>query len=173
VLAFIADAHAQPTHRWLRCPACGRGIFADIDGALYPGAKVGRDVEGLPSDVAVVYDEARRCAEVNAFTACEMVCRKILMHIAVDKGAPQDNTFKGFVDYLELNHHVTPAMKPWVDVIRQHGNIAVHELPHTDKQRAIGTLTFTEHLLRNVYEMEHLAKKFAPPPANGATPTST
>jgi Tfp pilus assembly protein FimV len=90
------------------------------------------------------------------------------MHIAVDKGAPSNNTFKGFVDYLETNHHVTPAMKPWVDVIRQHGNIAVHELPHTDRERAIGTLTFTEQLLRNVYEMEYLAARFAPPTATPA-----
>lgn len=162
VIAFVPDGNVQPDSRWLRCPGCGEGSFMSSAGVVYPGPKVGRSVEGLPSNVEQAYDEARRCAEINAFTACEMTCRKILMHIAVDKGANKDNSFKGFVDFLEENHHVTPAMKPWVDVIRKHGNVAVHELPHSDKERAVGTLTFTEQLLRNVYEMEHLAKRFAP-----------
>ena len=153
-----------PTARWIRCTSCGAGSFVSHDGDVYPGPSVGRDVDGLPDNVQVAYDEARRCAQVNAFTACEMTCRKILMHIAVDKGAAATGlSFKGYVDYLEDNHHVTPAMKPWVDVIRKHGNIAVHDLPHVDRERALGTLTFTEHLLRNVYEMEHLAARFAPP----------
>ncbi|MET9276114.1 DUF4145 domain-containing protein [Kribbella sp. NPDC003557] len=148
--------------RWVRCPSCGRASAVNEINVVSPAAKFGHDVQGLPETVAQAYDEARRCTEVNAHTACEMMCRKILMHIAVDKGAKDDLTFAGYVDYLQDNHYVTPSMKPWVDVIRKHGNIAVHDLPHTDRDRAIGTLTFTEHLLRNVYEMEHLAKQFAP-----------
>ena len=160
VLAYSYKGDLQPIERWIRCPHCGLGIFVAADGTAFPGPKVGQDVEGLPDDVREAYDQARRCAEVNAITACEVMCRKILMHIAVDKGAKSDNTFKGFVNYLEQHHYVTPPMKPWVDVIRDRGNIAAHELPRTEKEQAIGTLTFTAHLLRNVYEMEFLAERF-------------
>ena len=163
VVAFTQNDGGIPISRWTRCTNCGHGSYVAPDGRNFPGPRIGRDVEGLPDLVAEAYAEARDCACVNAFTACEMTCRSILMHIAVDKGANQrGTTFKGFINYLEQHNHVTPAMKPWVDVIRKHGNIAVHELPHTDAERALGTLTFTEHLLRNVYEMEHLARRFAP-----------
>jgi len=163
VIAFTQDRPDMPSARWTRCTGCGEGSYVASNGHTFPGPRIGRDVEGLPDLVAEAYAEARDCAGVNAFTACEMTCRKILMHIAVDKGANERGiTFKGFIDYLEQKNHVTPAMKPWVDVIRQHGNVAVHELPQADAKRALGTLTFTEHLLRNVYEMEHLARRFAP-----------
>ena len=173
VIAFTQDRPDMPSARWTRCTGCGEGSYVASNGHSFPGPRIGRDVEGLPDLVAEAYAEARDCAGVNAFTACEMTCRKILMHIAVDKGANERGiTFKGFIDYLEQKNHVTPAMKPWVDVIRQHGNVAVHELPQADAKRALGTLTFTEHLLRNVYEMEHLARRFAPK-AGGVEQAST
>jgi hypothetical protein len=38
-------------------------------------------------------------------------------------------------------------MKDWVDLIRKHGNEAVHELPHVTKERGSSTFIFTEQLL--------------------------
>jgi hypothetical protein len=164
VLAFTYDGNLRPVERWVRCTNCGHGSV--VAGATqHPGASVGREVEGLPPDVATAYKEARRCAEVNAFTACEMVCRKLLMHVAADKGATGDLTFAGYVTHLEAVGYVTPPMKPWVDFIRKRGNIAVHELPHTTQDEALSTLTFTEQLLRNTYEMAHLTAKYVPPPS--------
>jgi hypothetical protein len=54
-------------------------------------------------------------------------------------------------------------MKAWVNLIRKHGNEAVHELPHITAERGNGTFVFTEQLLRSTYEMAPLAAKFAPP----------
>ena len=164
VLAYTFDGNYQPRERWVRCPGCGRGSVVDVSGRQVPGVSAVRDVEGLPEDVALAYSEARACASVSAHTACEMVCRKILMHVAVDKGAERGGNFTSYVTSLEEAGYVTPPMKPWVDLIRKRGNIAVHELPHTDPHEALGTLTFTEQLLRNTYEMQALADRFAGPP---------
>jgi hypothetical protein len=131
---------------------------------LYPGVAFGPAIEGLVKDVADAYGEARRCMGVNAFTACEGICRKILMHVAVEKGAKEGETFASYITHLEAAGFVTPPMKPWVDLIRQHGNQAQHLLPATDKTRAEATLMFTAELLRLTYEMDYMAKKYAPKP---------
>jgi hypothetical protein len=56
-------------------------------------------------------------------------------------------------------------MRPWVKLIKDHGNAATHKLETRNRERAEGTLQFTAQLLRSIYEMQHLADKFAKPPA--------
>jgi Domain of unknown function (DUF4145) len=104
---------------------------------------------------------------VGAFTAAELVCRKILMHVAADKGAKTGEPFAAYLDFLEKAGYVTPPMKGWVDLIRKHGNLATHELPAPDRKQAESTVMFTAELLRLVYEMEHMARRYLSPP--GAT----
>ena len=87
------------------------------------------------------------------------------MHVAVDKGAKEGENFEKYVAYLESSGFVTPPMKPWVDLIRQHGNKATHLLEDPDKTRAESTLMFTAELLRLVYEMEYMSKQYGPQPA--------
>ncbi|GAB2474030.1 DUF4145 domain-containing protein [Jatrophihabitans fulvus] len=149
---------------WFRCSNC-RHASVVSDGRQYPAVAFGDDISGVPADTYDAYMEARRCTSVNSWSGCEMICRKILMHVAVDKGAKTGDNFAAYVSYLEKNGFVTPPMKPWVDIIRKRGNSAVHELPATTKKQAEGIVLLTQHLLRNVYEMEHLAQQFAPPPA--------
>jgi Domain of unknown function (DUF4145) len=150
---------------WLQCPACGDGSFLSREGNLFPGAKFGPLIEGLPDDVKKAYQEARDCLSVNATTAAELICHKILMHVAVDKGAAEGQTFASYIDYLEKQGYVTPPMRGWVKLIKDHGNDSTHKLPNPQRKRAEGTLIFTAQLLRTVYEMEHLAGQFASPPA--------
>jgi hypothetical protein len=147
--------------RWLRCPSCLKGAVMGED-ILSPAAPFGPPVEGLPADVDEAYQEARRCMGINAYTAAELVCRKILMHVAVDKGAKPGKAFADYVTHLADAGYVTPPMQPWVDLIRQHGNLATHELPPPDQQRAESTVMFTAELLRLVYEMDHMAQQYAP-----------
>ncbi|WP_405807154.1 DUF4145 domain-containing protein [Streptomyces sp. NBC_00210] len=163
VVAAVIAMHPGQMTSWTTCPSCNGGTV--FSGEIqYPGPKVGGDVDGLPGDVSQAYQEARACASVAAYTAAEVMCRKILMHVAVDKGAEAGKSFAFYLTYLGDQGYVTPPMKPWVEVIRKNGNIAVHEIPATDKERALGTLIFTEQLLRMVYLMEHLANKYAPGP---------
>jgi hypothetical protein len=153
---------------WLRCPNCGQGSVLTPRFGLLPGSRSAANLGGLPAAVSRAYDEARSTASVNAWTATEMMCRKILMHIAVDKGAKGGDTFAAYLTFLQGAGYVSPVMNHWVDLIRKHGNEAVHELPEVTEERGRSTLIFTEQLLRMTYEMDALAHRFAPPAAGEA-----
>ena len=91
------------------------------------------------------------------------MCRKILMHVAVDKGADEGKAFAAYLDFLQDEGFITPPMKPWADVIRQHGNQATHKIPPADEARGLGTLAFTTQLLRMIYEMDYKVAQFLAP----------
>ena len=150
--------------QWLMCTNCNDASALAQDGNIYPGIPFGPKIEGLPNEVDEAYKETRRCMSVNAFTACELLCRKILMHVAVDKGAKEGESFVTYLSYLENQGYITPPMKGWVDLIRQHGNQATHKIAPPDPERAESTLMFTAELLRLTYEMDYLAKKYIPGP---------
>jgi hypothetical protein len=148
---------------WLMCPRCG-APHAFVYGHTSPAPKPGRTVEGLPEEVAQAYDEARLALGAGSPTGCELICRKILMHAAVDKaGAQPGQKFVEYVDALEAAGLLTPPMRPWVDQIRQRANLATHEIPNVDQDRAENTLEFTAMLLWLVYETEHQTKRHATP----------
>lgn len=146
--------------RWIQCTACGEGSVISGGYYQYPGPVFGPVVEGLPTEVEEAYSEARRCFSINAFTASELLCRKLLMHIGVDKGANEGLEFVKYLDYLAQAGYVTPPIKKWADLIRQHGNKATHRLATPDRQRAESTLLFTAELLRIIYEMDFIAQKY-------------
>jgi hypothetical protein len=162
VSGIIVSTHPQAydydRNVWLICPNCEKGSVR-VGHINYPGSSFGPPIEGLPNEVKEAYEEARRCLSVNANTSCELICRKILMHVAVDKGANEGARFIDYVNYLETEGHITPLMKNWVDLIRQNGNQSTHRLQPPNRARAESTLIFTAELLRLTYEMEYLANK--------------
>lgn len=82
------------------------------------------------------------------------MCRKILMHVAVDKAEAEGNrNFAYYVDQLEAKGFITTGLKPKIDEIRLRGNEATHELPASTDQIADRTLGVTRHLLVSVYEL--------------------
>ncbi len=161
VVAWI-NRHDTVMVRWLRCTICHLGSVEN-NFVISPPTAGGEPVEGLPDDVGRAYAEARACLTVGAYTACELMCRKILMHVAVAKGAEEGESFADYVTYIQGEGYITPPMVPWVDEIRRRGNLATHEIPAVERQRAEGTLTFTAQLLRLVYEMEHKLRQQLPP----------
>ena len=161
VVASIEGTHGANI-KWMQCPKCHDGSVRTLDGSVYPGALFGPSIDGLPTDVEAAYQEAQACMIVNAFTATEGMCRKLLMHVAVDKGAKEGATFASYIDHLVAEGYVTPPMKEWVKLIKDHGNEAQHRLAMPSRERAEGTVLFTAQLLRMVYEMAHLAAQFAP-----------
>lgn len=146
--------------RWMLCPGCLDASVLSKDGLLFPSAPFGPVIEGLPDAVNSAYREARMCLAVNGFTACELVCRKILMHVAVEKGAAPGDSFNSYLTFLADQGYITTPMKGWVELIRKHGNQSTHKLSSPDKDRAESTLMFTAELLRLIYEMEHLSSKY-------------
>lgn len=127
------------------------------DGAVYPTSPAGRLVAHLPPDVNQAWREVRTAHAVGAYTASEMMCRKILMHLAVD--VVKSEAGKNFVQYvndLDSAHYIAPGLKPVVDRIRERGNIANHELPASTEPDSLTTMAITEHLLVTIYELPSL-----------------
>jgi hypothetical protein len=95
-----------------------------------------------PEDVDAAYGEARDALAAGAPTASVLISRKVLMHIAVDKGAEAGRTFAEYVDYLADNHFVPPGGRGWVDHIRSKGNEATHEIPRASDADATQLIEF-------------------------------
>jgi uncharacterized protein DUF4145 len=149
---------------WLRCnnPACNKGSVL-VEGRIFPEPTLGFVVNGLPTEIELAYKEARKCFSVGAFTSCELMCRKILMYSACEKGAMEGEKFAFYIDFLKGKGFVTPTMEPWVEIIREHGNDSTHKLKPPDNERAESTLMFTGQLLKLIYEMQSLSDKYKKP----------
>jgi hypothetical protein len=154
----------------LLCTNCDRPSFVEMRGSKIesttPAAMMGQDLNGLPSDVLALYEEARRCTSVGAFTSAVLTCRKILMHVAVEKGAAKGRPFIEYVDFLATNSYIPPDARGWVDHIRSKSNEANHEIAVMGQDEASDLVSFTEMLLRLVYEFKHRLSSSSQPPAS-------
>ena len=119
------------------------------NGYVFPPPLFLQNVEYLPNEVNDAYEEAKNCFSVNAFTACELVCRKILMHIAVEKGDSEGKNFTEYIDFLEKNGYITNTIKSWVDSIRRNGNDSTHTLKTPNQSCCLSTLMFTTDSFKN------------------------
>lgn len=139
------------------CHYCNKPSFFDLDGSQVPGANFGQVVKHIPdANVEKLYNEARTCYTINAFTSSVMCCRKLLMNIAVSEGAEEGKSFVEYVNYLNDNNFIPPKGKAWVDAIRKMGNDANHSIEFKTPEDAKLILTFTEMLLKFIYEMPGL-----------------
>ena len=146
------------------CPHCGKPTFMNKKTKTQiPGIVFGSEIEFLPNDIATLYNEARRCFGINAFTSVIMCCRKLLMYIACQKGAGEGLKFVDYVEYLKDNDYVTKTWYDWVDSIRKMGNTANHSLECLSKDEAELVMRFTEMVLKTIFEApgfhEQLIKK--------------
>lgn len=134
------------------CPNCGGPIFFSTDGNRYPSPALGNSVQHVPPDLYALYEEARRSSSQNCFTGAVLLCRKMLMNIAVQQGANEGLKFIEYVNYLADQGFVPPNGKHWVDHIRKKGNEATHEIAIMAEQDARDLIAFIEMLLRFIYE---------------------
>jgi hypothetical protein len=141
------------------CPRCDLPSLIGANGDAVPPAKPGEDVDHLVDPIATLYEEARRALQQSAPTAAVMAGRKVLMNVAVANGAPGGGSFAAYVDWLLANGLVTPAMRDWVDEIRELGNDANHEIDLMSRESAEELLTFVAMLLRVVYEYPEKGRK--------------
>lgn len=88
------------------CPKCSEPTYFDLMGQQIPGVPYGDAVASLPNDVETLYGEARRVIAVGAPTSSVMAARKLLMHVAVEKGAKPNQTLLDYVDYLTEKGYV-------------------------------------------------------------------
>lgn len=160
---------------WYLCTNCRRPSVLD-HGVVKPETRPLRTPRGLPPTDMVIWDEVRSCLGVYAYSATVMLCRKLLLHIAVDKGLPAKNSRNRAPSYLDAVKHlesagvITADMREWVEEIKDIGNDANHELtPITDIQ-ATDVATFTEQLLVLAYEMRALRVGKERPPVDDTAP---
>jgi hypothetical protein len=145
-------ANLVPLHfRIYICSFCEKPTFFEGE-VQTPGVAYGNEVDKLPDDVGKLYREARNCIAVAAYTASVLSCRKILMHVAVEKGAGKNESFLAYIEYFVAKHYVPPGGEGWVDHIRKKGNEANHEIKTMSKTDAEELLTLLEMLLKLVYE---------------------
>jgi len=138
------------------CPYCQGPTFFQIDGNRLPLPAIGNTVKSVPEALNKIYEEARKCTSQACFTGSVLLCRKMLMNIAVEKGEKKGKKFIEYVNYLSGKGYIPPDGKHWVDHIRKKGNEATHEIAIMEEQDAKELLTFTEMLLRFIYEFPNL-----------------
>ena len=147
------------------CPHCDQPTYLACysDKTIQiPTTMVGRSVEHLPSEVQELYNEARQCAGASSYTAAVMICRKLLMHLAVEKGAEKNQSFREYVDYLDREGYLPPNSKGWVDHIRNQGNEANHEIILKKESDAMKLIEFIEMLTKFIYEFPARVSGLAP-----------
>ena len=92
-----------------------------------------------------------------------MLARKILMHIAVERGADPGKSFAYYVSYLVDNNYVPPDSRDWVDEIRENGHEANHEIREVTIEQARSVLDFVTMLLELLYEFPDEAAALSSP----------
>ena len=136
----------------LICPNCDQPTYIKRGGIQVPSIRLGNDVLYVPDGIESLYNEARDCTSVSAFTASVLACRKLLMNIAVEQGAEENKKFIEYVDFLSERGFIPPNGRHWVDHIRKRGNEATHEISLMTKQDAEELIKFIEKLLKFIYE---------------------
>jgi hypothetical protein len=159
---YCGDSRARVYARILICPTCNYPTFQNEDRQV-PGVSFGDLVPDITDkEVAQLYDEARSALAVRAFTASVMACRKILMNVAVKKGAAENLKFIDYVNHLEARNYMPPDARSWVDAIRRVGNTATHEIKLMKSEDAQMIIRFTEMLLRFIYELPAILRRAQP-----------
>ena len=162
-MGFITGEN--PQHYIYICSYCCKPTYFDDAGGQIPGVRFGADVASLPEDIGKLYDEARDCMQVEAYTASVLTCRKVLMNLAVAKKAKKDGSFLSYVEFLADKGYMPPDGKGWVDQIRSKGNDANHEINLMTREDAKELISFLEMLLIFMYEFPgRMSLKSAPTP---------
>jgi len=128
------------------CPHCQKPTFfirRVVGDTQTPGPIPGNRVQNIPPDLESIYDEARKCVSVGAYTSAVLACRKLLMNVAVNEGDVEGKTFIAYIEYLSSKGYVPPNGKGWVDHIRVKGNEANHEIKLMTLGDAIELITFS------------------------------
>ena len=142
------------------CHKCNKPTYIRMGYEKVPGSPFGNPVADIKeTEVEAIYNEARKAMSVASYTAAVLCCRKLLMHIAVSKGASKNQTFLSYVQYLSENHYIPPDATEWVDHIRAKGNEANHEILIMTQEDAEALITFSEMLLKIIYEFPAAVKR--------------
>lgn len=149
---FRIDSHHFDFNRKIViCPHCNNPTYFNYSDR-YPGETHGPDVKKLSVVVQNAYNEARVCFSNNSFTACAMMCRKIIMNVSVGEGAKEGESFISYIDFIKNNNLIGKKSNYRLDKIRQSGNDANHQIREISKEEARELLDITSFLLITLFE---------------------
>lgn len=106
-----------------------------------------------PTELSQLYDEAAKAYSAGAYTATTMVCRKLLMACACEKGADDGKTFVTYVDFITNNVLAYPAAKSSIDAIRAIGNEANHHVQFVNQSDATRAMKIVTYMLNTIYSL--------------------
>ena len=130
--------------------------------SVIPAPDMNKNVAGMPYEIEQAYAEACACLSQNAPTAAVMMCRKLLIYIAVQEGAEKDwDGYERYVDFLKKEGHVPPKAHKMTDFVRKIGNSANHQLKPINAKDAEALLNFIGTLLIFIYAFPEQAKKLS------------
>lgn len=169
-LGEAPDEYHNCHSAWLMCVKCGIGswVIGDSDNVIfqYPSAAPFTTLDHLSREVQATWEEACNSFTVGAYTACTLMCRKLIFYMAVEAGLPGKNDrnrapgFEQCINYLVAEGFITGKYRDqWVDSIRIWGNAATHDLDVIDRNIAFKALTFTHSLLKMIYEFPQSASQ--------------
>lgn len=144
---------------WVRiCNACNLPTFFGADGEPASEGPYGRTLERVPNDARRVYDEARRCCSIEAYSAAVLLCRKLIVHIAHDL-QPEDlkgkrQSFQEYIDWLNMSGYIPPKGKGLVNWLKERGNAENHEIVMASREDAEKIIDLSYALLLWNYELQ-------------------
>lgn len=148
----VLGRNTESVYGVVECPACHEpSIYKYSERVTAPFGKALRSVNNVPEKVNAVYQEVRSAIGAKCYTAAVILSRTALMHIAVEKGAPDNLNFQNYVDFIASEGYIPPNAKEWVDKIRKMGNRAVHDLEIWEKEDAELIGKFLMYLLIFIY----------------------
>ena len=134
------------------CYRCHVPTIFTRNNKQYPPSRLPITVKGLPEDIGEVYKEVKDCLVIGAWTATNMLARKLLMNVAVDKGAEQNKVFSYYVDWMGNSEWNTTGLKLGLARIKNKGNEANHEIKEVSKEDVEEIFELLTMFLRLVYE---------------------
>lgn len=157
-------------HSLLECKICHSPILViqeydpnfdewDDPNRIYPAddRRLGLSV---PRSIRAAYHEAGLCFKVKSYTACAIMCRKILEGVCVEHSAKGPN-LSAKLSWLKKQGLIDERLSEWAKELRLMGNEAAHDVNVTfDRQDAEDALDFSEALTEYLFTFREKFKEF-------------
>ncbi|WP_442592506.1 DUF4145 domain-containing protein [Parapusillimonas sp. JC17] len=131
--------------------------FFVIDTHPKPPAHLAPD--HVPERIAAAYIEASENLHRKRHETSQMLSRKAL-DLATKRLLPESQKWlKGRIDELRDAGKITPEMGEWAHIVRDDGNISVHDENEVTREEAAELLAFTETFLMYAFTLPGMIAK--------------
>ena len=142
------------------CYHCSKPTFFANSDSQTPEPYIKSEIAGISDEsVKKLYEEICRSYSAKAYTVSVLGAKKLIMNIAVSKGAEENKLFIQYVEYLWSNYYIHPAAREWTDQVKDIGNDAAHEIKLMMESDAKNLIHFIEMLLKIIYDFPSRIKK--------------